>query len=150
FRGLVDKYTWVDLGSSYVLSELQAAFLSGQLEARTAIQGRRRTIWERYEAELRGWAAANGARLPVVPADCEQAYHMSYVVLPSLDERTRLIEHLHRRGILAVFHYLPLNVSPMGLRHGGAAGQCPVTEDLSDRLLRLPFHTSLGDDEQDE
>ena len=145
FRGQTDKYTWQDVGSSYLPSDLLAAMLLGQLEARERIQGKRRRIWEAYDAGLREWAAANGVRLPVVPADCEQPYHMYYLLLPSLDDRQRLITRLKDAGILAVFHYLPLHLSPMGRRLGGTPGTCPVTEDVSDRLLRLPFYNSLSD-----
>ena len=143
FRGLVDKYTWVDLGSSYVLSDLQAAFLAAQLEARDAIQAARAAVWRRYADGLADWAARSGVRLPVVPEHCEQAFHMFYVLLPSLDDRARLIERLRAKGILSVFHYLPLNVSAVGRQHGGRPGQCPVAEDVSGRLLRLPFYASL-------
>jgi dTDP-4-amino-4,6-dideoxygalactose transaminase len=150
FRGQVDKYTWIGLGSSYVQSDLLAAFLAAQLEARVEIQERRAGIWRRYEEGLRDWAAAGGVRLPVVPENREQPYHMFYVLMPSLDARARLIEHLRLRGILAVFHYLPLHLSAMGRRYGGRPGQCPVAEDVSDRLLRLPFYTALTEADQDE
>jgi dTDP-4-amino-4,6-dideoxygalactose transaminase len=150
FRGLVDKYTWVDLGSSYVLSDLQAAFLAAQLEARASIQAARALVWQRYEEGLADWAARSGVRLPIVPEYCQQAFHMFYVLMPSLDDRTRLIERLREMGILSVFHYLPLNLSAVGRRHGGHPGQCPVAEDVSDRLLRLPFYASLTPALQDE
>lgn len=143
FRGQVDKYTWVDLGSSYVMSDVLAAFLFGQLELWEEIQRRRRQIWELYETQLSGWATRNGVRLPVVPSYCDQAYHMFYVLMPSLEARQRLIAHLKARGILAVFHYLPLHLSEYGSRWGGKPGDCPVTEDLSHRLLRLPFYNTL-------
>jgi dTDP-4-amino-4,6-dideoxygalactose transaminase len=149
FRGQVDKYTWVDLGSSYLPSDLLAAFLLAQLEQRGKIQAARRRIWERYETGLKSWAAANGARLPIVPPHCEQAWHMFYLLMPSLDARQRLIAHLKERQILAVFHYLPLHLSPMGRRFGGQEGNCPVTEDVSDRLVRLPFYNSLSGEDQD-
>lgn len=149
FRGQVDKYGWVDLGSSYLLSDLLAAFLYAQLEQRAAIQAARRAIWERYADGLADWAAARGARLPVVPAHCDQSYHMFYLLLPSLAARTALIGHLKARGILAVFHYLPLHRSAMGRRLGGDRFACPVTDEVSDRLLRLPFYTSLTPAEQD-
>lgn len=148
FLGQVDKYTWVDLGSSYVLSDLQAAFLVAQLEAREAVQAARQRVWQTYEDGLREWADQSDVRLPVVPQHCEQAFHMFYILLPSPDARSGLIDHLRRRQILSVFHYPPLNLSLMGQRHGGHAGQCPVTEDVSDRLLRLPFYTSLSAEEQ--
>lgn len=148
FRGQVDKYTWVDIGSSYLPSDLLAAFLYVQLEAREQIQATRQRIWETYSETLAGWAADHDVRLPVVPAHCDQAYHMFYLLLPSLDARQTLIEHLKARGILAVFHYLPLHLSDMGVCFGGQPGDCPVTEDISDRLLRLPFYTALAPDEQ--
>jgi len=143
-RGEVDKYTWVDEGSSYVLSDLLAAFLAAQLEASGTIQAARRNLWLAYADGLRDWAASVGASLPYVPEHCEQSYHMFYLLLPSLEFRTALIAHLRRRGILAVFHFLPLHLSPMGQRHGGRRGQCPVTEDVAERLLRLPFYVGLG------
>jgi dTDP-4-amino-4,6-dideoxygalactose transaminase len=150
FRGEVDKYTWVDVGSSYLPSDLLAAFLRAQLEHRDQIQSRRREIWETYSRELASWAEANGVRLPVVPPECEQTYHMFYVIMPSLESRQALITHLRCSGILGVFHYLPLHLSPMGLRFGGRQGDCPVTEDLSDRLLRLPFFTGMSSSEQSQ
>ena len=150
FRGQVDKYTWVDHGSSYVLSDLAAAFLFAQLESHERIQAARRAIWERYRDGLADWAARRGARLPVVPEHCDQPAHMFHLLLPTLDERTALIERLRERGILAVFHYLPLHLSAMGRRYGGEPGDCPVAEDAADRLLRLPFYTALTEAEQAE
>ena len=149
FRGQVDKYTWTDIGSSYLPSEMLAAALLAQFEARESIQERRKRIWERYLAGLADWGPSVGARLPVVPADREQAYHMFYLLMPSLEARGRLMEHLKSKGILSVFHYLPLHLSEMGRRFGGEAGQCPVTEDISDRLVRLPFYNSLTESQQD-
>jgi dTDP-4-amino-4,6-dideoxygalactose transaminase len=149
FRGQVDKYSWVDLGSSYVMSDVLAAFLYAQLETWAFIQARRRVIWERYDAALAGWAEDHGVRRPVVPPHCEQAWHMYYLLLPSLAARTALIAHLKAQGILAVFHYLPLHLSEYARRWGGRRGDCPVTEDISDRLLRLPFFNSMTDAEQD-
>jgi dTDP-4-amino-4,6-dideoxygalactose transaminase len=149
FRGQVDKYTWVDLGSSYLPSDILAAFLFAQLEARETIQTQRKRIWERYEQGLAGWACERGVRLPVVPDHCEQAYHMFYLLLPSLDVRQALIGHLRSRGIMSVFHYLPLHLSDMGRRFGGVEGDCPVTERVSDQLLRLPFYNGLREEEQE-
>jgi dTDP-4-amino-4,6-dideoxygalactose transaminase len=149
FRGEVDKYTWVDLGSSYLPSEILAAFLYAQLEAREQIQARRRQVWENYYERLRDWAKEHHVRLPVVPAHCEQSYHMFYLLLPSPEKRDQLIEHLKSRGILSVFHYLPLHLSEMGRRLGGRQGDCPVTEDVSDRLVRLPFFNDLQEDDQE-
>jgi dTDP-4-amino-4,6-dideoxygalactose transaminase len=117
---------------------------------RDQIQSRRREIWETYSRELGHWAEANDIRLPIVPAECEQTYHMFYVIMPSLESRQRLITHLAGCGILGVFHYLPLHLSPMGVRFGGRQGDCPVTEDLSDRLLRLPFFTGMNSSEQSQ
>jgi dTDP-4-amino-4,6-dideoxygalactose transaminase len=150
FRGQVDKYTWVSVGSSYVPSDLLAAFLLAQLEERVEIQAARERIWRRYDDALGPWAAEVGASLPFVPEHCEQSFHMYYVLMPSIDARTRLIADLRARGILAVFHYQPLHLSEAGRAYGGRPGQCPVTEDVSDRLLRLPFFTALRGSEQDE
>jgi dTDP-4-amino-4,6-dideoxygalactose transaminase len=149
FRGEVDKYTWVDVGSSHLPSDILAAFLFAQLEARDSIQAKRRRIWTRYADGLGAWAARYGVGLPFVPSHCDQSYHLFSVVLPTEESRRRLITHLRDRGIHAVFHYQPLHVSPMGLRFGGAPGQCPVAERVSDRLLRLPFYNDLTDPEQD-
>jgi dTDP-4-amino-4,6-dideoxygalactose transaminase len=143
FRGQVDKYTWVDVGSSYLMSDVLAAFLFGQLESLEAIQSKRRRVWETYDAALKEWAADRNVGTPTVPSHCEQAYHMYYLLLPSLDARQAMIAHLRARGILAVFHYLPLHLSDMGRKFGGQPGDCPVTEDVSDRLLRLPFYNEL-------
>lgn len=148
FRGQVDKYTWVDIGSSYLPSDMLAAFLFAQLEARTQIQSRRRRIWEYYYECLQDWANHNGVRLPIVPDHCEQSYHMFYMLMPSLQSRQALISHLKALGILAVFHYLPLHLSDMGSRFGGKEGDCPVTEDVSDRLVRLPFYNVLTEMDQ--
>ena len=150
FRGQVDKYTWVDVGSSYLMSDVLAAFLFAQLEQADDIQSKRQTIWERYHAELADWADEQGVRLPVIPADCDQAYHMYYLLLPTLEARQKLIAHLRSRGILSVFHYLPLHLSDMGRKFGGKAGDCPVTENISDRLLRLPFYNQLSQADQSE
>ena len=150
FRGEVDKYNWTDVGSSYLPSELLAAFLRAQLEHRDQIQESRRRIWEKYARELATWAETNRVRLPVVPPECEQSYHMFHVIMPSLASRQALISHLAGFGILAVFHYLPLHLSPMGVRFGGRQGDCPVTEDLSDRLLRFPFFTGMSSSEQSQ
>ncbi|HEY1420475.1 MAG TPA: dTDP-4-amino-4,6-dideoxygalactose transaminase [Candidatus Dormibacteraeota bacterium] len=150
FRGLVDKYTWTDIGSSYLPSDLLAAVLLAQFEARSSIQARRRKVWERYLAGLAEWAAQVGAGLPVIPADREQPYHMFYLLMPSLEARQALMARLAAKGILSVFHYLPLHTSEMGVRFGGRRGQCPVTEDISDRLLRLPFYNTLSESDQDQ
>jgi dTDP-4-amino-4,6-dideoxygalactose transaminase len=150
FRGQVDKYTWVDVGSSYLPSDLLAAYLFAQLEEKDQIIAMRRGVFEMYAGHLQDWAAAHQIRLPVIPPECEQSYHMFYILLPSLEARTRLIEQLKSKGILSVFHYLPLHLSPMGRQWGYTGGECPVTEDVSDRLLRLPFFNGLAPEEQEE
>jgi dTDP-4-amino-4,6-dideoxygalactose transaminase len=143
----VDKYSWVDIGSSYLPSDLLAAFLYAQLEARQNILTKRRRIWEYYCEHLRSWAMDRGVKIPEIPTVCEQAYHMFYLLLPSLQHREMFMAHLKRRGILSVFHYQPLHLSGMGRRFGGKAGDCPVTEQVSDRLVRLPFYNDLGEDD---
>ena len=148
FRGQVDKYTWVNLGSSYLPSEILAAHLLAQLEKREEIQSARQKIWETYYKELADWAEENHVQMPFVPAHCEQTYHMFYMLFPSLEARTRAIAHLKERGIQAVFHYLPLHLSPMGEKNGGKEGDCPVTEQISDQLIRLPFYTNMTEDDQ--
>jgi dTDP-4-amino-4,6-dideoxygalactose transaminase len=148
FRGLIDRYTWVDVGSSALPSDLLAAFLYAQLEAREQIQARRRRVWEFYDRALRSWAERHGVRLPVVPTHCAHPYHLYYLLMPSLDHRQALIARLKAQGILAVFHYLPLHLSEMGQRFGGKPGDCPVTESVSDRLIRLPFYTDLTEEDQ--
>jgi dTDP-4-amino-4,6-dideoxygalactose transaminase len=149
FRGQVDKYTWVDLGSSYLPSDILAAFLYAQLEARELIQARRQRIWEYYYVHLTEWAQSHNVRLPFVPEYCEQSYHMFYLLMPDLETRQAMIAHLKADGIQAVFHYLPLHSSEMGIQFGGKSGDCPVTEDISDRLLRLPFYNTLTEADQE-
>lgn len=148
FRGQVDKYTWVNLGSSYLPSEILAAHLLAQLEKREEIQSARKRIWETYYKELADWAEENHVQMPFVPAHCEQTYHMFYMLFPNLEARTKAIAHLKERGVQAVFHYLPLHLSPMGEKYGGKEGDCPVTEQISDQLIRLPFFTNMTEDEQ--
>jgi dTDP-4-amino-4,6-dideoxygalactose transaminase len=149
-RGQVDKYTWVDLGSSYLPSEILAAFLFGQLEAWHSVQQRRGEIWTNYREELSVWAERSGVLLPTVPADCVHPFHLFYLILPTLEARTRFIEHLAQRGILAVFHYQSLHLSKMGRQFGGQPGQCPVTERVSDQLVRLPLYWGMTQEEQAE
>ena len=149
FRGQVDKYTWVDLGSSYLLSDVLAAFLFAQLEHRKRIQANRRRIWEYYNEELAGWAVKNRTGLPFVPQHCEQPWHMFYILMPSLQARQALIARMKERKILSVFHYMPLHLSEMGRRWGGKEGDCPVTESVSDRVIRLPFYNELSEADQD-
>lgn len=150
FRGEIDKYTWVDVGSSFLLAEPLAAILLAQLEAHEGMQQRRRAVWDRYVSELAGWAAETGVCLPTVPAGCVPAYHLFYLLLPSPTARDGFMGHLRRRGISAFFHYQPLHLSAMGRRLGGRPGDCPVTESISGRLVRLPLHHRLQDDEVDD
>lgn len=148
-EGRVEKYTWVDVGSSWLPSDLLAAFLYAQLESKERILEKRRRVWERYHETLSGWAAERNVRLPVVPKGCLHSYHMYYLILPSPRCRAALIRHLKRRGILGVFHYQPLHLSEMGRSYGGKPGDCPVTEHVSERLIRLPFYNNLDAESQD-
>ena len=125
------------------MSEILAAFLYAQLQAVDEIQSRRKAIWERYRKGLGGWAQNTGVRLPAVPVGAEQSYHMFYVILPTPAARSELIAQLDALGISAVSHYVPLHLSRMG-RQGGVPQRCPVTEQVCDRLLRLPFHNNLS------
>lgn len=146
FRGAVDKYTWVGLGSSYLPSDLLAAFLLAQLEAFEEIQRRRTELWHRYATQLQDWAFECGATLPFVPAHCQHPSHLFYVLLGDLDGRTRFIEHLASRSVHSVFHYVPLHNSPQGMVLASGDTSCPITESVSDRLARLPLYAGLGDD----
>jgi dTDP-4-amino-4,6-dideoxygalactose transaminase len=148
FRGQVDKYSWVDIGSSYLPSDILAAFLYAQLEKREKIQAHRRQVWEIYQAGLKDWASERGVQLPQVPGNCQQAYHMFHLLMPNLEVRDGMIAHLKKNEIHSVFHYLPLHLSEMGIRYGGQPGDCPVTERVSDQLLRLPFYNNLTGEEQ--
>ena len=148
-EGLVDKYTWVGLGSSYQPSDLLSAFLLCQLEAREFIQRKRKEIWQRYHEGLAGWADAEGVQQPAVPAHVEQTFHMYHLLLPTTEHRDRFIKFLEDRNVSAVFHYVPLNLSPMGESMGSRPGDCPVAEDISSRLVRLPFFTGLDEANQE-
>jgi dTDP-4-amino-4,6-dideoxygalactose transaminase len=150
FRGQVDKYSWVDIGSSYVMSDVLAAFLYAQLEVWQTIQAQRQRIWKYYDQTLRAWAQERGIGYPVVPDHCEQSCHMYYLVMPSLEKRQTLISLLKSRDILGVFHYVPLHLSSMGKRMGGRKESCPVSEQKSERLVRLPFYNSLSQADQDQ
>lgn len=145
--GQVDKYSWQDTGSSFGLSDVLAAYLVGQLEQRASILERRRRVFERYEAALAPVADRYGLTLPVVPADRDQAYHMFYVLLPDNATRNRVLAAMQAAQIHATFHYVPLHSSPHGRRVAARATACPVTDDISGRLLRLPFSTTLDESE---
>lgn len=139
FRGQVDRYTWMDLGSSYLPGEIIAAFLSAQMDEATSITQRRISIWNCYHEWAREHEERGRIRRPVVPEHCAHNAHMYYMILPSLDSRTRFIKALERRGVMAVFHYVPLHDSPAGLKYGRASGSLRVTERMSERLVRLPL-----------
>ena len=147
FRGEVDKYTWVDKGSSYLMSDILAACLFTQLSKSSEIQEKRKIIWFEYFFGLNEWAVANGVQLPYVPEECEQAFHMFYLILPSAQARVNFIDHMKSEGISTVFHYLPLHESPMGKQYNPNNNKCPVTCEVSGRLVRLPFFNDLTHDE---
>jgi dTDP-4-amino-4,6-dideoxygalactose transaminase len=147
--GLVDKYTWVDIGSSFLLSDLLAAFLFGQLEQAAQIQSLRHQVWQHYYDSLEALAGKLGISLPQVPAACQHAAHLFYILLPSRSIRDQLIGFLRSKRVQSAFHYLPLHLSPMGQRFSYQEGDFPVTEKISGRLLRLPFHNRLAREEQD-
>ncbi len=148
YRGQVDKYTWCDIGSSYLPSDILAAYLLAQLESHDRIQRRRHALWARYYEALAPSAAAASVRLPIVPEHCGPPAHRFSLLMPTLDARTRLLAALREQLILAVFHYQPLHLSDMGRRLGGHDGQFPVTENVCDRLVRLPLFCQLTDDDQ--
>jgi dTDP-4-amino-4,6-dideoxygalactose transaminase len=143
FRGQVDKYTWVDIGSSYLPSELIAAFLSAQMEEADAITRRRLEIWTTYHESLGDLEARGAVRRPVLPPYCTHNAHMYYLLLPTLEKRTAFIGGLREAGIQAVFHYVPLHAAPMGMRFGRAHGELRHTLDAGDRLARLPLWLGL-------
>ena len=146
FRGQVDKYTWVDLGSSYLPGEIIAAFLWAQMEEAQTITARRLAIWHRYHAAFEELERSGRVRRPIVPGDRAQNGHLYYLLMPSLDARTAFIERLREREIQPVFHYVPLHSSPFGRTVGRVAGDMAVTDDVSDRLVRLPLWLGLEDD----
>lgn len=147
-RGQVDKYTWVELGSSYLPSDMLAAFLYGQLEQRQYVMERRKKIFDSYEALLKPQAAALELQLPTIPSDCEQSHHMYYILLPTEALRDAAIRGMAEQGFISAFHFMPLHLSPAGRRYGGNQA-CPVTESVSRRLVRLPFHLALSGNDQE-
>jgi dTDP-4-amino-4,6-dideoxygalactose transaminase len=150
FRGEVDKYTWVDIGSSYVPSEISAAFLWAQFENLDVIAQRRQDVFERYHNALTPLETMGLLRVPRVPTECQTNCHMFYILLPTMEVRDQLMACLRTQGIQSVFHYVPLHSSPIGKKIGTAASELPVTTDLSGRLLRLPFYYELTPDEQSD
>jgi dTDP-4-amino-4,6-dideoxygalactose transaminase len=149
FRGQIDKYTWVDIGSSYLPSELVAAYLFAQLERAEEILAKRRQIFARYDAGLAALQGEGLLRLPTVPPDCEPNGHLFYVIVPSEEVRDALLAYLDAAGVNAVFHYVPLHDSPVGRRVGRCAGDMSNTENLSRRLLRLPCYVGLEESQQE-
>jgi dTDP-4-amino-4,6-dideoxygalactose transaminase len=143
FRGQVDKYSWVDLGSSFLPSDILAAILLSHLEESPIIQRKRKEIWEDYDHAIKVWAHDNHVLQPFIPDHCEQSYHMYYLLLPNLDTRQAFIRHLQDRGVHSVFHYVPLHTSEMGKKYGYKEGSLPVTENISNRLIRLPMYFDL-------
>jgi dTDP-4-amino-4,6-dideoxygalactose transaminase len=148
-RGEVDKYTWLDLGSSYLPAELLAAVLSAQLEYFDEIQAMRHRVWNTYHSSLKDWAARYEVQTPQPPLHVEHPAHLYQLVLPETIERKALIHHLDSKKVMAVSHYVPLHNSPAGLRLGKVGRPCPVTETVSERLLRLPLYAGLTDLEVD-
>ena len=148
FRGEIDKYTWVDLGSSYLPSDVLSAFLYAQLENMDEITKKRKKIFSRYFEDFIDLKEKGIIQLPYIPFECISNYHMFYIVLRNEIERGNLIDYLKKKGISSVFHYLPLHISGMGQKLGYKKGDCPVTEDISKRLLRLPFYNDLTAEEQ--
>ena len=145
FRGQVDKYTWVDIGSSFLPGELIAAFLAAQMEEAQAITQRRLDIWKEYHEGLAALESAGKVRRPIVPAHCRHNAHMYYLLAEDLAVRTRLLEYLWKEGILSVFHYVPLHSSPAGMRYGRCGGSLRTTEKISDQLVRLPLFFELNE-----
>ena len=143
FRGQVDKYSWVDLGSSYLPSDMLAGYLYAQLEIRNQIQKKRKQLWDYYYENLSSWTKNNNISLPFIPEHCEQSYHMFYLLFPSLNSRSEFIQKMNKKNIGCVFHYLPLNDSKMGNEFGWRKGDCPISESISNRLVRLPFYNNL-------
>lgn len=145
FRGQVDKYTWVDVGSSFLPGEITAAFLCAQIEEADQITARRLAIWERYQQWAAPHEAAGHLRRPVVPDDCQHNAHMFYMLLPDLDARTRFISEMKARGVQTVFHYIPLHSAPAGLQAGRTHGDLRNTNELSERLVRMPLWIGVED-----
>ena len=147
--GQVDKYSWREKGSSFGLADSMAAYLWAQLEQRDTIQGKRRTVWDRYFTLLHPLAEEVGFRLPIIPEDSRQAYHMFYVLLPDNATRNRVLDHMRSAGVNPTFHYVPLHSSEGGRKFAAKHNACPVSDDISGRLMRLPFYNNLSTAEAD-
>jgi dTDP-4-amino-4,6-dideoxygalactose transaminase len=149
FRGQVDKYTWVDFGSSYLPSELIAAFLWAQMEDADTITKRRLEIWDTYHPNFENLERQGKVRRPIIPPDCTHNAHMYYLLLPDLERRTAFISALRENGIWTVFHYVPLDSSPMGEKYGRKSGTLTQTHLLSDQLVRLPLWLGLEESQSE-
>lgn len=147
--GLIDKYTWVAPGSSYLLSDLNAALLWANLEEMDGVQRHRLALWDRYQEGLREWCLENSVEQPHVPTGAQHPAHLYYLLLPDLERRQQLMLHLRSKNVQAAYHYQPLNTSPMGLAYGGADADCPVSVAAANRLIRLPLYADLEFEEQD-
>ena len=145
FRGEVDKYTWVDIGSSYLPSDMVAAFLLAQLENMDVINAKRMSLWDEYDSFFKAYDGR--IRRPVVPADCRHNAHMYYLLFPDLDERTAFIDSLKKSDVNAVFHYIPLHSAPAGKMWGRAVGDMDVTNHVSDTLVRMPLYYGISEKE---
>lgn len=146
-RGQVDKYTWVDVGSSWVISDLLAAVLCAQLEQFEEIQSARKKIWDTYDHELKAWANKNSVRPPIIPPESRHTSHMYHLRFPSLAIRTAYINHMKKRLVSTVFHYQALHLSPIGIDKGRVNGLLPVTENAAETLVRLPIYRSMTAEE---
>jgi dTDP-4-amino-4,6-dideoxygalactose transaminase len=149
FLGQVDKYSWIDTGSSFGLADPLAAYLYGQLEQRHVIQAKRQSVYERYERALAPYADEYGFRLPVIPDDCESAYHMFYLLLADRPTRDQVLAGMRSQDVQPTFHYVPLHSSEGGRRFAARSTECPITEDVSGRLIRLPFFNNLSEAESE-
>ena len=146
--GLIDKYTWVSPGSSYLLSDLNSALLWANLEQMEHVQRHRTDLWNRYQNGLADWCAGLGIGQPSVPAGCQHPAHLYYLLLPDLEKRQQLMLYLREHNVQAAYHYQPLHTSPMGLRYGGQQADCPVAEAAAARMLRLPLYAGLTHEDQ--
>lgn len=149
YRGLVDKYSWVDIGSSYLPGEIIAAFLKAQLDDAQNINDKRMVLWNKYHQAFAELENMGVVTRPYIPDECEQNAHMYYLILRSLEERTKFIDYLKEKGIMAVFHYVPLHSSPAGIKYGRYLGGMKITNMVSDQLVRLPLFYDLTDEEQE-
>ena len=149
-RGQIDKYTWRDYGSSYLPSDLNAAYLYAQLTESNKIQQNRMNIWNKYKSSLKILEENNKITLPIIPEECKHNAHIFYFITKSLEERTKLISFLKQNEIQSVFHYIPLHSSPAGIKFGRFDGKDEITTEYSERLIRLPLYYGLKDEDQNK